>query len=62
MSDAVEHPDRPALTRQLAAQAIVDYFLANAETGNHAANDELIAALALRQRRRRQNGVVSTLL
>jgi len=36
------HPDH----KQLAAHAITSYFLANADAGNHAANDELIAELA----------------
>lgn len=53
MSDAVERLDQPAVTRQQAAQAIMNYFLANAEAGNHAANDELIAELARHQRERR---------
>ncbi len=51
MSDLVEHFDRPLIPRQLAAQAIMNYFLANAEAGSHAANDELIAELARRQRK-----------
>lgn len=50
MSDAVEKLDQPVLTRQQAAQAIMNCFLVNAEAGNHAANDELIAELARRQR------------
>lgn len=54
MSDPVEDPDQPVITRQQAAQAIMSYFLANAEAGNHAANDELIAELA----RRRMTGLV----
>ncbi|MDQ2882495.1 MAG: hypothetical protein M3Y48_15170 [Actinomycetota bacterium] len=33
-----------------AAQALCDYFLANAERGDHGANDELIAELVRRIR------------
>lgn len=56
MSDARENLDRPVITRQLAAHVIVDYFLANAEAGNHAANDELIVELARRQDQTHQYG------
>lgn len=45
MSDAVEKLDQPVITQQQAALAIMNYFLANAEVGNHAANDELIVEL-----------------
>lgn len=48
MSDSVEKLDQP-ITQQQAAQAIVNYFLTNAEAGNHEANDELIAELARRR-------------
>lgn len=50
MSDAVERPDQPVITKQQAARAIMNYFLANAEAGNHAANDQLIAELARRRK------------
>lgn len=51
LNDIVENPNRLVISRQLAAQAIMNYFLANAEAGSHAANDELIAELARRQRK-----------
>ncbi|MGH3888481.1 MAG: hypothetical protein ACRDSZ_18290 [Pseudonocardiaceae bacterium] len=38
--------DSPAF----AAQALCDYFLANADCGDHAANDELVAELLRRIR------------
>ncbi|MGH3977650.1 MAG: hypothetical protein ACRDRZ_01410 [Pseudonocardiaceae bacterium] len=38
-----------------AAAVLANYFLSNTETGNHAANDELIAELG-RYRRRRGTG------
>jgi predicted transcriptional regulator len=56
VSDTTPDPDRPVISRKLAAQAIVNYFLANADAGNHAANDELIAELARRQHQARQHG------
>ncbi len=37
-----------------AAQALYDHFLANADSGNHAANDELITELLRRIRARQQ--------
>jgi predicted transcriptional regulator len=55
VSDTVPNPDRPVISRRLAAQAIMNYFLANADAGNHAANDELVAELARRQREARQH-------
>lgn len=55
MSDTVEAPNQPVITRQQAAQAMVSYFLANADAGDHAANDELIAELAHRQRQARHD-------
>ncbi|HET9254673.1 MAG TPA: hypothetical protein VFO16_05665 [Pseudonocardiaceae bacterium] len=55
MSDTVPSPDQPVISRRLAAEAIVNYFLANADAGNHAANDELVAELARRQREARQH-------
>jgi len=49
VSDPRDNSDQLVI-RELAAQAIMSYFLLNAEVGNHAANDELIAELARRQR------------
>jgi hypothetical protein len=37
-----------------AAQALYDHFLANADRGDHAANDELVAELLRRIRARRR--------
>ena len=42
-------PEPASITREQAAQAIVNYFLTNAESGDHAANDELIAEMARRR-------------
>lgn len=39
---------------QDAARALVNYFLANADAGNNAANDELIVELLRHQRRLRE--------
>ncbi len=47
----IEKVAAPGATKQQAAEAIVNYFLTNADTGNHTANDELIAELARRQRK-----------
>ena len=43
-------PDPPVISADAAAQVLCDYFLANAERGDNAANDEFIAELALRMR------------
>jgi predicted signal transduction protein with EAL and GGDEF domain len=59
MSGTVENTGRPVLTRQLAAQAIVDYFLANADAGNHAVNDELVVELARRHRAEHAHSVIA---
>ncbi len=48
--NTMNNHDQQVTTQQLAAHAIMNYFLANAEAGNHAANDELIAQLARHQR------------
>lgn len=54
MSDTAENLDLPATINQpQAAHAIMNYFLANADAGNHAANDELIAEMARYQRKQR---------
>lgn len=53
MSEVVEDPGQLVISRQLAAQTIVNYFMANADAGNHAANDELITELASHQREQR---------
>jgi GGDEF domain-containing protein len=39
-----------------AAEALRDYFLANADAGDHAANDELIAELVRRIRTHQASG------
>lgn len=57
----MDNQDRPMLTRELAAYAITSYFLANAEAGNHAANDELIAELARRRQSVTSPGVLRRL-
>jgi hypothetical protein len=43
-------PDPPVISADAAAQVLCDYFLANAERGDNAANDEFVAELALRMR------------
>lgn len=43
-------PGPPVISADAAAQVLCDYFLANAERGNNAANDEFVAELALRMR------------
>ena len=45
-------PDPPVISADDAAQVLCDYFLANAERGDNAANDEFVAELALRMRTR----------
>ena len=43
-------PGPPVISADVAARVLCDYFLANAERGDNAANDEFIAELALRMR------------
>jgi hypothetical protein len=43
-------PDPPVISADAAARMLCDYFLANAERGDNAANDEFVAELALRLR------------
>ncbi|MGH3814030.1 MAG: hypothetical protein ACRDUV_16525 [Pseudonocardiaceae bacterium] len=43
-------PDSPLISGDAAARALQDYFLANADRGDNAANDELVAELARRIR------------
>lgn len=43
-------PDNPPLTSADAARALRDLFLANADRGANAANDELVAELVRRIR------------
>ncbi|MGH3874263.1 MAG: hypothetical protein ACRDSR_22640 [Pseudonocardiaceae bacterium] len=61
LSDARPRPERHPLSATgaglplidspaAAAQALCDYFLANADRGDHAANDELVAELVRRIR------------
>ncbi|WP_156756779.1 hypothetical protein [Actinokineospora pegani] len=46
---AVDPADGPTITsRQDAAQALVRYFLANADANNHEANDDLVQELRRR--------------
>jgi hypothetical protein len=40
----------PVIGADAAARVLCDYFLANAERGDNAANDEFVAELALRMR------------
>ena len=43
-------PDPPLISADAAAQALQEYFLANADRGNDAANDELVAEMLRRMR------------
>ncbi len=43
-------PGPPVISADAAARVLCDYFLANAERGDNAANDEFVAELALRMR------------
>lgn len=46
-------PAPPVISADTAARALRDHFLANADRGDNAANDELVAELAHRIRARR---------
>lgn len=46
-------PDPPLISADAAASALQEYFLANADRGDNAANDELAAAILRRIRTRR---------
>jgi len=46
-------PDPPVISADAAARALREYFLANADRGDDAANDELIAEMLRRIRARR---------
>ncbi len=48
MSSSV--PDPPLISADAAARALQEYFLANAERGDNAANDELVAEMLRRIR------------
>jgi hypothetical protein len=43
-------PGPPLISADAAARVLCDYFLANAERGDNAANDEFVAELTLRMR------------
>jgi hypothetical protein len=43
-------PGRPVISADAAARVLCDHFLANAERGDNAANDEFVAELSLRIR------------
>lgn len=43
-------PDPPLLSADAAARALQEYFLANADRGDDAANDELVAEMMRRIR------------
>ncbi|MGH3754617.1 MAG: hypothetical protein ACRDRP_18345 [Pseudonocardiaceae bacterium] len=45
-------PDPPLLSADAAARALQEYFLANADRGDDAANDELVAEMLRRIRAR----------
>ncbi len=45
-------PDPPLISTDAAAQALQEHFLANADRGDHAANDDLVAELLQRIRAR----------
>ncbi len=45
-------PDPPLISIDAAAQALQEYFLANADRDDHAANDDLVAELVRRIRAR----------
>jgi hypothetical protein len=47
-------PAPPVINAADAASALCEYFLANAERGDHAANDHLVAELVDRIRARQQ--------
>ena len=49
-------PGPPVITAEAAATALCEYFLANAERDDNAANDDLVAELVDRIRARRQSG------
>ncbi len=46
-------PDPPLISADAAASALQEYFLANADRGDNAANDELVAEMMRRIRARR---------
>lgn len=46
-------PGSPLISADAAAKALRDYFLANADQGDNAANDELVDALVRRIRAQR---------
>lgn len=48
-------PDSPMISTQDAARTLCDLFLTNAEQGNHAVNDELVAELVHRIRAQQQS-------
>lgn len=43
-------PDAPLISAAAAARALQEYFLANADRGDNAANDELVAEMLRRIR------------
>jgi hypothetical protein len=43
-------PDPPLISADAAARALQEYFLANADRGDHVANDELVAEILRRIR------------
>jgi hypothetical protein len=45
-------PDPPLISADAAARALQEYFLANADRGDDAANDELVAEMLRRIRAR----------
>ncbi len=53
--NAASEPDPPVLTAQAAATALCEYFLANADRDDNAANDDLVAELVDRIRARRHS-------
>jgi hypothetical protein len=49
-------PVPPLISAEAAARALQEYFLANADRGDNAANDELIAEILRRMRASRESG------
>ena len=49
-------PGPPLISADAASRALQEYFLANADRGDNAANDELVAELLRRMRASREGG------
>ncbi len=49
-------PGPPVISTDAAAKALQEYFLANADRDDHAANDDLVAELVRRIRARQASG------